>query len=193
MKPIKHFGDLAVVLLAAVFFVACQNTIVDSPSASVDSETALTEVNEFSRFVPVVQEFQKKLEKKGGFTHSRMIPAKAGGVLGGPQTAGCYVEIPRDALGDYGNTFFAFSVYLGDGGELIFDIEPRGHDGKFWLDENATLAVPIDLLEGIPNVVVNIEGTEVEDWTEVFGVNQNETHYTAEVDHFSKWSWGILE
>jgi len=119
--------------------------------------------------------------------HSRFITARFGGVLGGPQTGGNYVEIPPNTLQH--NMFMTFSLDQEDG-VLVFAISAWGQDEsehiQFQDGQTSVIAVSKDWLQQAPDVIVNYDNPD----EVISGVIETPTHYLIHVPHFSRWAWG---
>ena len=177
MKRLHGFGVVLGIFAALALVVSCQSTITNPPEAT-------------SASLEMVGATQAGLAKHGELSHSRNIPANAGGILGGAQTGGNFIEIPGDALEE--NMFLTFTVTVDNQGVLIFEITGNSSGADHInLSEGyfATVAVNKGWLAEEPDVLVNYD-----DHSEVIeGVIETPTHFIIHVPHFSRWSWGILE
>ena len=178
MNRVRLLSPVVGLVIAIAFTIGCQNTITDSGVSPPEVQSV--------QWVPTTQKAMIGLSK----SVSRTLVAHVGGTLGGAQTDGNYVEIPGNALPE--NIHFTFDVYVDDKGALVFDIAGEGYENEHIYLENdlqATIAVNKEWLAEEPEVVFNYDNFD----EYFYNVTENASHYLIPVDHFSRWSWGILE
>lgn len=145
-----------------------------------------------------IAQLPEGLEEDGSFIATgQAITAAAGGKVGGPQTANCYINIPPNTLRE--NLFITLGIYIDSDGIPVFDIQavspgdfiPAEHLEPILFQpfRTAQLIVDKDLLAGSPDFIVNYDfGFE-----RYFNIKETEEFWIVELPHFSRYSWGWLE
>lgn len=172
-------------LLTIGLVISCQQMPLDPMNSPDQEQTARYQA------VPVSPEFLGLA--KTTTSDTVWIIAEDGGILGGAETYGNYVEIPPNTLQENANLQFTLK-YVDDPsdplyGALTYEVVKIVDESvvahvEFESGTTSQLYVKKDWLDGTPSAVEHDETGEI-----VEGVVDAGDYWMIDVPHFSQWGW----
>ena len=200
MKRKKLIPIISLMVIGALFLLGCSGEMLTAPGEENTDQIAVAEQQgvpfdqlNLVSWKPEIVSQLRVLNKKPQEAYAvKRIKARLGGTVGGDETFGNKVGIPRKALSE--DTWISVEVLCVDSNEQCSPVVEFLPSMNFLL--NVTLTLSYDVLEfsGDPNLLkVYWYDSSTGLWVEAQDPVLNEADMTVsvQVDHFTRYGWGL--
>ena len=176
LAQLSRRSVVALVVIALVALVGCQYTPMEPMGEADGNSVQLLKANTAVFGLA-----------KGELGTTIEVNADEGGVLGGSDLYGNYVEFPANALKQ--DLEISFKIFVNEDGVLVFSVHSDEVPSITFKDGlKATMAVNKDWLAGQPNVAFYMDSEN-----ETYSVDDGGDVWLVELPHFTNYAWAIAD